>query len=189
MDFKQPVVAYTANGNLEAHSVVTWLQSNGVQAYAVEDNSGVSLFAFGTLSQFHKPQVFVDKIDLHRAGELLRRFEQQRNERRRKSADAPAIESKCEECGALSEFPATQNGTTQNCPQCHAFMDVGVFDWPDDVDFGVSEVDSQGIPDNAEDAIDAASKLERNLAKGSNNPPLSSISEVGHFVVFIAPLR
>ena len=49
-----PIVAYTANGNLEAHSVVAWLGSNGIHAYAVEDNSGVSLFAFGTISQFHK---------------------------------------------------------------------------------------------------------------------------------------
>src|SRR5690554_2420118 len=100
MDLKQPVVDYTANGNLEAHSAVTWLESNGVQAYAVEDNSGVSLFAFGTLSQFHKPKVFVDKVDLERAGELLRHFEQQRQERRQSLADAPAIESECEECGA-----------------------------------------------------------------------------------------
>jgi len=162
MDLKQPVAAYTANGNLEAHSVVTWLESNGVKAYAVEDNSGVSLYAFGTLSQFHKPQVFVDNVDLNRAAELLRRFEQQRNERRRIPADAPLIEAECEECGALSEFPQIQDGTTQNCPKCHAFMDVGVFDWPDDIDFGVSDVDSQGIPDNADDAIDTASQLELN---------------------------
>ena len=64
MDFIKPVVVYTANGNLEAHSVVTWLESNGVASYAVEDNSGASLFAFGTISQFHKPQVFVDNTDM-----------------------------------------------------------------------------------------------------------------------------
>lgn len=45
-----PVLAYTANDNLEAHSIVTWLHSDGVRAYAVEDNSGVSIYAFGTLS-------------------------------------------------------------------------------------------------------------------------------------------
>ena len=39
----EPVVAYTASGNLEAHSVVSWFASNGVRAYAVEDDSGVSL--------------------------------------------------------------------------------------------------------------------------------------------------
>lgn len=155
-----PALAYTANGNLEAHSVVTWLESNGVRAHAVEDNSGVSLFAFGTISQFHKPQIFVDKEDLERAGDLLRQFETQRHARRRELDDAPPITSECEECGASSEFPAAQNGTTQNCPKCHAFMDVGVFDWPEDFDFSVEETDRE-MPDHAEDAIDAASNLDR----------------------------
>jgi hypothetical protein len=155
-----PVPAYTANGNLEAHSAVTWLESNGVRSHAVEDNSGVSLFMFGTISQFHKPQVFVDRQDLERAGDLLRQFEVQRDKRRQELDDAPPIKSECEECGELSEFPGSQNGTTQNCPKCHAFMDVGSFDWPDDFDFGVTDTKPDS-PDNADDAMDAASKLEK----------------------------
>ena len=156
----EPVVAYTASGNLEAHFVVSWLGSNGVRAYAVEDNSGVSLYDFGTISQFHKPQVFVDKPDLERAGDLLRQFEAQRRRRRQGLGDAPPISSECEDCGATSEFPASQNGTTQNCPRCHAFMDVGVSDWPEDFDYSDVELDPEP-PGNAEEAIDAASKLER----------------------------
>lgn len=155
-----PVLAYTANGNLEAHSVVTWLESYGVRSYAVEDNSGVSLFAFGTISQFHKPQVFVNKADLPQAGELLRQFENQRDKRRADLNDAPPLTSECEECGASSEFPASQDGTTQNCPKCNAFMDVGLFDWPDDFDFGDAEPKPQQ-PGNADDAIDAASKVDK----------------------------
>lgn len=69
-----PALAYTANDNLELHTVVMWLHSAGVRAYAVEDNSGASLYVFGTISQFHKPQVYVDKADLEEAGELLRQF-------------------------------------------------------------------------------------------------------------------
>lgn len=160
MDLKQPALAYTAGGNLEAHAVVTWLESNGVQAYAVEDLSGASLFAFGTLSQFHKPQVFVEKSDMTRAGELLRRFEQQRNARRRAQAVGAAISSECEQCGVVSEFPASQDGTTQSCPNCYAFMDVGACDWPEDFDFGVPETDGSQLPDNADDALDAASRLD-----------------------------
>ena len=155
-----PVLAYTANGNLEAHSAVTWLESHGVRSYAVEDNSGVSLFAFGTISQFHKPQVFVNRADLQKAGELLRQFEIQRDRRRADLDDAPPITSECEECGAASDFPASQDGTTQNCPKCNAFMDVGSFDWPDDFDFGDTEREPQRA-DNAEDAIDAATRLDK----------------------------
>ena len=155
-----PTLAYTANGNLEAHAVVTWLESNGVRAYAVEDNSGVSLFAFGTISQFHKPQIFVGKADMERAGDLLRQFESQRDARRREVDGAPRITSECEECGVASEFPASQDGTTQNCPKCHAFMDVGTFDWPEDFDFGSQEAEAQD-PETADDAIDTARGLDR----------------------------
>jgi len=159
----EPVLAYTANGNLEAHSIVNWLQSHGLCSHAVEDNAGVSLFAFGKLSQFHKPQVFVNRADLQRAGELLRQFEAQRDERRTGLVDAPPITSECEECGTSSEFPASQDGTTQTCPKCHAFIDVGQFDWPDDFDADFDSADSEPefrLPDNVDDAIDAASKLD-----------------------------
>lgn len=138
-----PVPAYVADGNLESHIVVRWLEANGVPAHAVEDHSGVSLFALGTISQFHKPQVFVNRSDLERAAELLQEFEDQRNLRRKGTSDAAPIMSECEECGATSEFPALQNGTTQTCPQCHAYMDVGTSDWPEDFDFGEPEDDSE----------------------------------------------
>jgi hypothetical protein len=156
----EPVAAYTANGNLEAHSVVTWLESNGVRSYAVEDNSGVSLFVFGTISQFHKPQVFVNKAELQRARELLRQFESQRDKPRVDLVGAPPITAECEACGASNEFPASQDGTTQNCSMCDAFMDVGSFDWPDDFDVGEEEPASQ-TPDTAEDAVYAAVQLDK----------------------------
>ena len=76
-----PVVIYTADGNMQAHSMVTWLESHGVKSFAVEDNSGTGLFAFGTVSQIHKPQVFVSKSDLSVAGDLIEEFESQRSSR------------------------------------------------------------------------------------------------------------
>ena len=139
MELKDPIVAYTASGNLEAHLVVGWLTSNGVAAHAIEDNSGVSLFVFGTISQFHKPQVFIERSDTEKAAELLQQFEAKQHARKQQLANAPAITSECEECGTTSDFPASQDGTVQNCPQCHAFMDVGAIDWPYDDDFGEEE--------------------------------------------------
>ena len=136
MDLKDPIAAYTADGNLEAHSVVEWLTSNGVNAYVVEDHSGVSLFAFGTISQFHKPQVFIERSDSETAALLLQQFEERKRARMSDSEDAAPIVAECEECGESSEFPASQDGSTQNCPKCHAFMDVGTIDWPYDDDFG-----------------------------------------------------
>jgi hypothetical protein len=139
VELRDPIVAYTAGGNLEAHLVADWLTSNGVDACAVEDNSGVNLFVFGTISQFHLPQVFIERSDTEKAAELLRQYEAKKHLRQQQVADAPAITSKCEQCGATSSFPASQNGTVQDCPKCRAFMDVGTIDWPYDDDFGESE--------------------------------------------------
>jgi hypothetical protein len=136
LELKNPIVAYVAEGNLEAHAVVDWLKSNGVDAYAVEDNSGASLWAFGRISQFHKPKVWIDRPDKDKATNLLDQFEQRKRARQDEMNASPRITSKCEECAETSEFPASQNGTTQNCPKCHAFMDVGEFDWPYGTDFG-----------------------------------------------------
>ena len=155
-----PVLAYTANDNLELHSIVTWLHSGGVRAFAVEDNSGASLYVFGTISQFHKPQVFVDKADLEEAGELLRQFEAKRDARRRDFDGGPSVTSQCEECGATSVFPVAQDSTTQNCPKCNEFMNVGSLNWPADCDFEDVETD-RNEPGNADDAIDAAKKLDQ----------------------------
>lgn len=159
---EKPTLASTANGNLEAQSFVTWLQSHGVRAYAMEDNSGVSLYAFGTISQFHKPQVFVGKHDLESASELLRQFERRCDERRRESEDQPPIESEREECGVSSKSPASQNGTTQNCPHCNAFMDVGDDGWPEEFDFGEDDATEKQYA-TADDAIDAAARVEKSV--------------------------
>ena len=161
ISLREPVSAFTADGNPEAHALMTWLDSHGIQSHVVEDNSGVSLFAFGTLSQFHKPQVYVDKSDLEKATELVRQFEGQRDQRRAASDDAAPIDSECEECGVISQFPATQDGTTQTCPECHAFMDVGTLDWAEDFDFEGTDELEPAAPESAEDAIDNATHLDK----------------------------
>ncbi|TWT50764.1 hypothetical protein Pla22_35070 [Rubripirellula amarantea] len=158
-DIPSPVLAYTATGNLAAHSIVTWLEYHGVQAYAVEDHSTVGVGIFGTVSQTHKPQVFVDQSDLDQATVLLRQYEQQRVERQKELADAPPITAECEECGESSEFPAIEDGTTQTCPKCYKFMDVGELDWPEDFYFDESESKAI-VHNNVEDAIDAAANLD-----------------------------
>ncbi len=155
-----PALAYTASSNLEAHSVVTWLRSNGVRAYAVEDHSGAGLFAFGMVNPIHKPQVFVDKRDLGSTGDLLREYETQRDQRRQELDNKPPISAECEDCGVSSEFPASQDGTTQTCPKCHAFIDVGTIDWPEDFDFSEGEEASDQPILNVDEALDAALRLD-----------------------------
>ncbi|MEM9586401.1 MAG: hypothetical protein AAGA03_03895 [Planctomycetota bacterium] len=139
MGLKDPIAAYIAEGNAEAHAIVNWLTFHGVKAHAVEDHSGAGQSAFGLVNQFHQPKVFVQRADKQQAAKLLAQFEENKRAKLRELEDAPSISSECEDCGAFSEFPASQDGTTQNCPKCNAFMDVGTFDWPDDVDLGEPE--------------------------------------------------
>lgn len=124
MGFKEPFAAYNAATNVEAHMVCGCLLDAGIEAMVVEDISNAGGYIGGFLAEIHKPQVWIDKSDCAKAKPVLDDYEQRLVERRSSSAGGP-IEVECEECGARTSFPANQNGTTQNCPHCNAYVDVG----------------------------------------------------------------
>ena len=136
MEFQKPSLAYTAEDNIEAQSVAQMLIANNVAAYAVEDNAGASLF--GSLTQ-DNPKVFVEEADLQKALELVAQFTENKVAASKSESEAPArpILAECEECNASSVFPGEANGTTQICPKCQAYMDVGDLGWGE-MDFGES---------------------------------------------------
>ena len=113
MNFKKPVIVYTAATNVEAHMIVEMLEANGVPAHAVEDQSGVSLWAFGTISQFHKPNIWVDEATVHKAADLIQAFEVKRRARNAAAQGDGEIDVVCEDCGKVTSFPASLDGTTQ----------------------------------------------------------------------------
>ena len=137
MELKNPKIAYTAASNVEAHMIVELLLSNGIPAHAVEDQSGVSMWSFGTISQFHQPNVWVDETSLEQAEELIRDYEEKRRQRERPRETGGEIETVCEDCGKVTSFPDSLDGTTQECSQCGAYVDVGELPWDDD--FGEAE--------------------------------------------------
>ncbi|PHR85924.1 MAG: hypothetical protein COA78_38600 [Blastopirellula sp.] len=137
MELKQPYKVYTAASNIEVHLIVEMLGSNGIDAYAVEDQSGVSLFSFGTIGQFHQPNVWVEKSTAQAAAELIDQFFEKDQPSADSSTNASPIEVECEECGKVSTFPESQNGTTQDCSHCSAYVDVGELDW--DENFGEAD--------------------------------------------------
>lgn len=67
MALRDPVAAYTAASNLEAHLICNLLIEAGVPAVAVDDVSQVGTWMFGLVSQFHKPQIWVERDDVARA--------------------------------------------------------------------------------------------------------------------------
>lgn len=136
MDFDNPTIVFTAETNVESHLVVEMLRASGIEALAVEDQSGVSLWAFGTISQFHKPNVWVDTTDIDAAVVLVREFEKQKRTRNNTEGIGAPIVVTCEDCGKDTTFPGELNGTTQECAQCSAYLDVGEFEWNEDVSAG-----------------------------------------------------
>lgn len=146
MKLENPVVVYTAISNLEAQLVVEMLQGCGIDAYAMEDVAGYGLWMFGTITQIHRPKVFVDAKDRTGATERILQFEQERKLRYVKKRSGPDIQVDCEACGRVAFFPASQDGTTQQCPHCRSYVDVGSLPW--EVDFGEPEVAAD--PDDAD---------------------------------------
>ena len=120
MAFRDPFAAYIAVSDLEAHFVCAILTNAGVGAYVIEDNANVGVFQFGgQLPEFCKPQVWIERTDIERAGPHLAGYDQRNAERRmQRSGDAESGEPivvTCEACGKLSEYPARRKGPVQNC--------------------------------------------------------------------------
>jgi Putative prokaryotic signal transducing protein len=126
-----PIDAYNAANNMEAHLVCNALIEAGVNAVVVEDTSVVGMWFGGVIPEIHKPQVWVERADTDRAKAVLEQYERQQAERRAASSEGPPVKVLCEECGVESSFPAEQRGTVQDCPYCHAYVDVDEIPWAD----------------------------------------------------------
>lgn len=123
---RKPIAVYNAATNVEAHAVKLLLAEAGIEAFAVDDVSVVGLWAFGTLPEIHKPQVWIDEVDLERARPLLQAYEQGLAERVSASGPGAAdpIEVVCEDCGQRTTFPAADRGKVRECPRCRNYVDV-----------------------------------------------------------------
>ncbi|MGE5192002.1 MAG: putative signal transducing protein [Deltaproteobacteria bacterium] len=130
MALRDPIAAYNAANNLEAHFVRDLLIDAGIEASVTEDVSAVGGWVGGLVPEIHKPQVWIDRADTDRAGPVLHAYEVQAAARRgaesaKTGTTHEMVEVTCEECGKRSTFPLTQRGSVQNCPHCGAYVDVG----------------------------------------------------------------
>ncbi|TWU11331.1 hypothetical protein CA54_01370 [Symmachiella macrocystis] len=141
MALNDPVAVYNAAKNTEAQNVCFALEQSGIEAHIIEDVSPGGMWAFGTLPEIHKPQVFVEKTDVERAVPIIEEFEQTQCKRRGEGSDDAAVsetvEAECEGCGRRTEFPAAKIGTVETCPHCGEYLDVGgddddEFDWSEE---------------------------------------------------------
>ena len=109
MALKHPVVLYAATTNLEAHVICDMLLAAGVEAAVIEDESQMSAWGMGALSQLHRPKVYVSAADVDRARQLMAEYEQ-RQRREQTVGEGPLIHVVCEECRRTTTFPASLRG-------------------------------------------------------------------------------
>jgi len=123
MPLRDPLAAYNPRSNIEAHLMCRLLRDAGIEAWAIDDMASENGTGMGGV-----PQVWIERTDIERTRPVLIEYDRWNAQRRATEGgtrDAGAqVEAVCEECGERSMFPATQEGTTQSCPRCGAYVDV-----------------------------------------------------------------
>jgi len=120
--FREPLAAYNAATNLEAHMVCDLLLEAGIDAMVIEDVSQVGVAVTGMIAEIHKPQIWIERADAERAGPILAEYERKGAERR--SGAGEAIYATCDECQKRSAFPGSMRGMVETCPHCGGYLDV-----------------------------------------------------------------
>ena len=143
MPMRDPVAVYNAATNVEAHLVCNALSQSEIHATVIEDVSTAGLWMFGLLPEIHKPQVWVERRDVDQAKAVLEAYERQAATQRDTLAAGDPIYVTCEDCGKRSSYPPSQRGTVQDCPHCHAYVDVDDMPWAEseDADDGTETID------------------------------------------------
>ena len=135
MELRDPIAAYNAQSNVEAHMVCNLLVEAGIEATVVEDVSNVGVWLCGLVPEIHKPQVWIDRSEIERARPVLEAHQQKVVDRVNPVETGETISAVCEECGRQTSFPASERGTVQSCEHCGAYVDVGddseFEDWAD----------------------------------------------------------
>jgi hypothetical protein len=122
---KDPLAVYNAANNVEALLLCNVLAEAGIEAFVTEDVSQIGTWVGGLVPEIHKPQVWIERADTERAVLILEEFERRTAARNAdESVGLEPIPVLCEECGTRSTFPATKQGTVQNCPHCGAYLDI-----------------------------------------------------------------
>ena len=111
MSDQEPVCAYVAETNSDAHLIATFLNDHGIKAHAIEDNSPAGMFALGTLPEIYRPKVLVDPASLDAAVEIISRYEKGKLQ-----AVSPGVF--CYHCGAECQSAA------EECESCGKALDL-----------------------------------------------------------------
>ena len=83
MCLDDPFAVYNAESNMDAILFQRFLESEGIKAHVIEDNSLAGEGITGNLPGIHKAQVWINRHDAERVSHLLAEYERRRIERDR----------------------------------------------------------------------------------------------------------
>jgi ribosomal protein S27E len=145
MSYRDPRCVYVAESLGQADIVATMLEQNRIKAEVMDRHTqggfeGLSAIA----AKGNGVEVWVlDPTHTAEAIELIAEQEVARTTRTAaRAASGKPVDVVCEDCGTATTFPAEQQGTVQDCPNCGAFVDVGE-DEEDDTDAVDEDDESQ----------------------------------------------
>ena len=112
MNLKDPVPAYNGVDTVEVHILQNMLDEAGIDAFIMEDDSPVGFWIGGRMPEIHKPQVWIERVDIDRAKPILDEYERLIAERRAADADQDTnvqpIKVTCDECHKEAVYPHAQ---------------------------------------------------------------------------------
>jgi rRNA maturation protein Nop10 len=145
-----PRTVFVADSRPVAERVIELLAANNIVAEHGTSGPHLEAGLFGateTVPAEAFPVLVTDPKQADEARELLNLAVNKalvQSAQAKRAARTGTVQATCEECGHVSEWPATAMGTTETCPKCGAYMDVPD---PDDdwsgVDFGAPEEDNE----------------------------------------------
>jgi hypothetical protein len=140
---RQPNCVYVADNSATADVIVMLLKGNGIVAQTIEPaKAGLSVKGIEIWvdepAQADRARKLIPQLTNHLyellfddqtgdaavADESARQLKETRQFKAWKSKKIELNPVKCDECGKVSGFPASQAGTVQECPHCAGFMDV-----------------------------------------------------------------
>ncbi len=143
---RDPRCVHVAPDLRVADAIATWLGEKGFLCEVVAPEIPAAPPDGLGLAEAAPPGVEVRVIDVDQAQKARDAIEDVRAIRaaqERRAARTGTVTAVCEECGASSEWPAIDMGSTQECPTCGRYMDVPDpdDDWGD-MDFGTEDGDT-----------------------------------------------
>ena len=130
MIHRDPKCVFVADSPGRGEVIVLFLGENNIAAQVMDPETLGGFLGLTPLSSTgisaNGIEVWVhDLSDAERAKELIAQREGVLKEKAEKAAERTGtVQAKCDDCGKVSDFPAAQAGSVQECPNCGEYVDV-----------------------------------------------------------------